>query len=983
MRDLLRDLKYAIRTLAKSPAFAAVAIASLALGIGANTAIFTLTDQLLLRQLPVQDPQQLVLLSGQGSHYGNNTGRNSFSYPMYTDIRDKNQVFSGIFCRWATELSFSAEGKTDHISAELVSGNYFPVLGIGPALGRVFTANDDLTQSGNPYAVLSYGFWQAHFGGRTDIIGKKILVENYPLTIIGVSQKGFDGIDPSLSPQIRIPMTMKKEMTPGPWFPLWDRRSHFAQIFARLKPGVTPTQAKASLQPLYHNVLNQEVAGKEFAKASDYSRQQFLKGWIDVLPGARGRSFLREQFEKPLFVLMCVVGAVLLIACANLAGLLVARAAARQKEIAIRLAMGASRSRIVRQLLVESLLLSVTGGITGLLLAMGMTHLLIGFIPEGTTPLALSSTPDWRILTFDLAVSLFAGVLFGLVPALQSTRPDLATTLKDQASAVVGAGAVGLRKALVTAQVALSLLLLIGAGLFVGTLRNLKNTNPGFTTDRLLMFRVDPPGNGYSDERTSQFYRDLIERTDALPGVRGAATAVVALLDGDEWDSSIAIEGYEAKPGENVGPHMNFITPEFFPVVGVPVLLGRSFNQNDTAKAAKVAIVNQKFVKRFFGEANPIGRRIGMGGNPGTVTDITIVGMVQDTKYEGVREDIPIELYRPYEQSGFASGENVYVRTDRDPEQEFAALGQLVHAMDAGLPVFDMRTLNEQVDRSLSTERLVATLSSAFGFLATFLAAIGLYGVMAYSVTRRTREIGIRMALGARGHSVIWMLMSEVLLLAAIGIAVGVPAAWMLGGKMVESQLSCVAGRDLSTIVGRGFHDRGNRRISRLRTRPPRRPHPSDGGPAMGVDNLHPVDVGYLHAIKKSGHPAGHVRPAYPDHAEVGTAARLRAKPRDPRQLGRLPSGGNRITLSGSPSPRTPGLGSVGMEANRGQSASQVLPPDGNRKETSHSGAIQMAAVSNRNGRSPEPTSKGNPMMWGRQSCLQPAFQPAPQAQAS
>ncbi len=800
MAELSQDLKFALRTLAKSPAFCLVAIASLALGIGANTAIFTLVDQLLLRLLPVHDPQQLVLLSGMGSHYGSNTGRNSFSYPMYTDIRDKNEVFSGIFCRYATELSFNAQGKTDHISGELVSGNYFPVLGITAAAGRVFTANDDLIQSANPIAVISYDFWQAHFGGDPAVIGMKVLVNNYPLTIVGVSQKGFHGIDPGESPQIRIPMTMKKEMTPGPWYSLSDRRSHFAQIFARLKPGVTDAVAKASLQPLYHNVLNLEVADKAFAEASQYDREQFLRGWIDVLPASRGRSFLREQFQKPLIVLMCVVGAVLLIACANLAGLLVARAAGRQKEIAIRLAMGASRSRIVRQLLVESLLLSITGGVAGLLLAMGMTHLLIGFIPTGTTPLALSATPDWRILIFDLTVSLIAGMLFGLVPALQSTNPDLSTTLKDQASAVAGGGAVGLRKALVTAQVTLSLLLLVGAGLFVGTLRNLKNTNPGFATDHLLTFEIDPPGNGYTEAHTRQFYRELVQRMNALPGVKGGTLAVVSLLDGDEWDSSIAIAGYEAKPGEDIDPHMNYVTPDFYSVVGIPVLLGRSFREADTARAPKVAIVNQKFVKRYFGDADPIGRRIGMGGNPGTVTDITIVGVVRDTKYEGIREEIPVELYRPHDQTDFVLGMNAYVRTDRDPAQQFAALRGLVHNMDAGLPVFNMRTLDEEVDRSLSTERLVATLSTMFGALATFLAAIGLYGVMACSVTRRTREIGIRMALGARARSVVWMLMSEVLLLAGIGIAVGIGLSWLLA-KMVESQLYGVEGRDPYTLA--------------------------------------------------------------------------------------------------------------------------------------------------------------------------------------
>jgi predicted permease len=596
-------------------------------------------------------------------------------------------------------------------------------------------------------------------------------------------------------------MTMKRQMTPGPWYRLSDRSSRFTQIIGRLKPGITLTQAKASLQPLYHATRQMEVNSVPFTRMTEYRRQQFLKGWIDVVPAERGRSFMRERFEKPLIALMCIVGAVLLIACANLAGLLVARASARQKEIAIRLAMGATRGRIVRQLLVESLLLAVTGGIAGLLLATGMTHLLVSVIPQDTTPLALSSAPNWRILGFDIALSLFAGVLFGLAPALQSTRPDVASTLKDQASAVVSGGTVGLRKALVAAQVTLSLVLLIGAGLFVGTLRNLRNTSPGFNMDGLITFNVDPPGNGYSAPRTSQFYREMLQNISALPGVRGATFAIVALLGGDEWDSSITIQGYEPKPGENVGPHMQFVTPDFFPVIGIPVLMGRNFTVNDVEKSQKVAIINEKFAKKFYGTANPVGRRIGMGNNPGVATDITIVGVVKDTKYEGLREEIPIELYRPYEQAGFSLGINAYVRTDRNPEEQYAPVRNTVHKMDAQLPVFGMRTLNEQVDRGLTTERLVASLSTMFGLLATFLAAIGLYGVMAYSVTRRTREIGIRMALGAKSAAVVRMLMAEVLVLAAAGIAIGVPSAWMLG-KFVESQLYGVHGRDIATIAG-------------------------------------------------------------------------------------------------------------------------------------------------------------------------------------
>jgi predicted permease len=794
------DIRYAVRMLTKSPVFCLVAVASLALGIGANTAVFSLINQLLLRLLPVKNPQELVLLTSRGSHYGNNTGSNSMSYLMYTDIRDRNQVFSGMFCRYGTSLSFSSEGRTDRASGELVSGNYFPVLGVGAALGRVFSASDDLNQGGHPLAVLSHEFWQSHFGGDPKIVGKKILVNGYPLTIIGVSQKGFYGIDPSVSPQIRIPMMMKTEMTPGPWYSLNDRRSRFAQVFGRLKPGVTERQAKAGLQALYHSILAMEVREKDFAKASAFSRQRFLNGWLDVLPASKGRSGMRQRFENPLLVLMAVVGFVLLIACANLANLLIARAAARQKEMAMRVALGASRYRLVQQLLVESLMLATTGGALGLLLAAGMNRALMSFIPAGTTPLALSAAHDWQVFGFNIGVSFLTGILFGLAPAFQSSRADIAATLKDQAGAVVGGGSVRLRKTLVAAQVMLSLLLLIGAGLFVKTLKNLRDTNPGFRIESLVTFKVDPPRNGYTAPRSRQFYRELTERMNALPGVRAASLTVVPLLDDDEWDSSVAVEGYAAKQGEDMNPHMNYPEPGLFSTLGVPLVLGRDFNAGDDEKSPKAAIVNEKFAHRYFKDANPLGHHLGMGGDPGTKMDITIVGVVKDTKYENMRSQVPSELYLPVRQMDFQVEMTGYVRTERTPDQAFAEIRQLIRGMDRNLPIYDMRTLDEQVDRSLSTERLVASLSTVFGALATFLAAIGLYGVMAYTVTRRTREIGIRMALGAGRAHVIWLVMREVLLLMCAGIAVGLPASWLLT-RLVQSQLYGVAAHDPLTIA--------------------------------------------------------------------------------------------------------------------------------------------------------------------------------------
>jgi predicted permease len=799
MATLLQDLRYALRSLRKSPLFTTVAVLSLALGIGANTAIFTLIHQLILELLPVKHPEELVLLTSRGQHYGSNTGSNAISYPMYQDIRDKNQVFSGMFCKYGTGLSLNFEGRTELVSGELVSGSYFPVLGVGAAVGRVFTASDDLIQGGHPLAVLSHGFWKTRFGGNRNVIGARILVDGYPLTIVGVSQAGFDGVEVGTSPQIRIPMMMKKEMTPGQWYSLNDRRGRFVQVFGRLKPGMTLGSAKAGLQPLFHQILQMEVQQKEFARTTAYTKQQFLKMWMDVLPGSKGRSGLRRQFTNPLWALMAIVGLVLLIACSNVANLLIARATARQKEIAVRLALGASRRRLICQLLEESVLLSAAGGLAGLGLAVWMDRTLIGFLPLGVTPLTVSSTPDWRVLGFTFAVAVLTGLIFGLAPALQATRPELAGTLKDQAGSVVGGTAVGLRKSLVVAQVSLSLLLLIGAGLFIQSLRNLRDLNPGFHTENLLTFAMDPTLNGYKPERSLQFYRQLTDRMNALPGVKSAALAVVQILDGNEWDQTVTVEGYTTKQDEWVDPHMQFISPRFFDTMGIPVLLGRDFTIQDDKGAPMVAIVNEKFARRYFGGANAIGRHVGLGGNPGTKTNIEIVGVVKDTKYESLRDEIPYELYLPYRQMEFAIGMTAYLRTEAGPQNMFSLLRRTVREVDSNVPVYRMRTLEQQLDKSLMSERLLATLSTIFGCLATLLAAVGLYGVMAYMVARRTREIGIRMALGASGGSVVWLVMREVLLLAVIGVAIGLPSAWGLT-RLVESQLFGVKPADAWTM---------------------------------------------------------------------------------------------------------------------------------------------------------------------------------------
>ncbi|HEV8042229.1 MAG TPA: ABC transporter permease [Bryobacteraceae bacterium] len=802
MGNLGQDLRYAFRTFRKAPFFVAVAVLSLALGIGANTAIFSLVDQLLLRLLPVKNPQQLVLLWGRGQHYGSNTGSYKISYPMYEDFRDHAQVFSGIFCRWETSLSVSSGGKTERLDGELVSGTYFPVLGVGAALGRVFTPDDDKTPGGHPFAVISYRYWVSRFGAKPDVIGKKLLVDGYPFTIVGVSQAGFDGTDPGSSPQIRIPIMMEAQIDPqfAQYYSFKNRRTRWVNAFGRLKSGVSMAQAKAGLQPLFHQILEMETREKDFARADQETKRRFLAMWMELRPASKGESNLRSQFQRPLLVLTAVVGLVLLIACANVANLLIARATARRREIAVRLALGASRSRIISQLLVESLTLSLAGGAAGLALAVWMDRALLNFLPTGSSPLVISTTPDWRILLFTLGVSVVTGIIFGLVPALQSTRPQLAGTLKDQVGSIVGGTSVGLRKVLVSAQVTLSLLLLIGAGLFIRSLKNLKDLDPGFHTANLIGFQVDPPMNGYKQERSLDFYRQLRDNLNALPGVESSALAVMGILTGNEWDSSIGVEGFQNKPSEAPDPHMQFISPDYFKTMNVPILLGRDFRMTDGRGAPKVCIVNERFARQFFKDGLAVGRHIGLGGDPGTKLDIEIVGVVRDTKYESMRDEVPLEIYQPYHQMEFVIGMFAYVRTARQPEQAFSSIRQVVNNLDPNLPVFQMKTIEAQMEESLITERLVATLSTGFGILATLLAAIGLYGVMAYMVAQRTREIGVRMALGASSGDVLWLVMKDVVVLAGIGIAVGLPAAWALT-RLVKSQLYGIQPNDTFTIV--------------------------------------------------------------------------------------------------------------------------------------------------------------------------------------
>ncbi len=810
-RTAMGDFKYALRTLRRSPGYMAVAAMTLALGIGANTAIFSLLDQILLRLLPVKNPQQLVLLTMRGHHYGSNWGGNAISHPMFRDFQAHNDVFSGMFCRFRDPVSLTFAGQSERVNAELVSGTYFSVLGVNTILGRAFTPEDDRVPLGHPLAMLTYDYWKRRFGGDPGIVGKNLIVNGHNVTVLGVVQPGFDGVELGYSTKVFIPIMMQDWIVVGNRKMLTDRRMRWVNAFGRLKPGVSITQAKASLEPFMHSMLEMEVKEAAFSHASAYDREQFLKSWMDVLPGSQGRSYTRRELSTPLWVLMATTGVVLLIACANLANLLLARATGRQKEIAVRLAIGASRGRIISQLLTETLSLAGLGGIAGLAIAFWADKALLRiYLPADSTDLNISTLPDFRILVFTLGVTVLTGIVFGLVPAFQTTRPDVGRVLKDEAGAVVGGGHAGLRKTLVVAQVALSLLLLIGAGLFLRSLKNLSNLGPGFPAERLVGFNIDPSLGGYIPERSKIYYQQLTNALSSVPGVESVGLASMRILENDEWDSSMTVEGYTpAKPEDRAEPYMNQISPGYFATLGVPIVAGRDFRMTDDHEIKKgpedddwtptTVMINEKFAKKFFPGRNPLGLHLGFGSDPGTRMDMEIIGIVKDIKYTNLRDEVPEQAYVPYMGSHFLGSMTVYIRTAVDPNLLMPAVRQKVRELDANLPIYGLRTTETQINNSLVTERMIASLSTVFGFLATMLAVIGLYGVMSYTVAQRTREIGIRMALGAEQGKVVWMVMREVLRLIGIGVVAGIPAALALT-RVVESQLFGLTGHDPRTL---------------------------------------------------------------------------------------------------------------------------------------------------------------------------------------
>ena len=806
MDTLWQDLRYGIRTLIKNPGFSVVAVLTLALGLGANTAIFSLTDQILLRTLPVENPKELVVLRSVGPKSGrvwsDGDSGMSYSYPMYKELRDKNNVFTGLLARFAIPLSVAGEGQTERASGELVSGNYFDVLGVRPALGRVFTAEDEGAPGANPIIVLSHGYWSRHFGADPNILNKMLTVNNTAMTVVGVARAGFNGVQIGQTPDVFIPMSMKAQMTPNS-NGLDDHRDYWIALIGRLKKGLNPEQAEAQFAPVYRQLLEAEMP--LLGRMSPEYQQRFLDTKLKLEVGSQGRAILQRDTKQPLLVLMGMVGLVLLISCANVANLLMARGAARQREIAIRMAVGAGRFRLIRQFLVESLTLSLVGGVVGLLVASWTTGVLVGAIPEGFGAAGLSAELDLRMLGFNLALAALTGILFGLIPAIKATRLNLESTLREQGSSVSGSHSqVRFRKGLVMAQVILTTVLLVGAGLFARSLNNLQHLDLGMRTEQLVEFSISPDLNGYTPQRTSALFDQLHQTLAAQPGVDAVSAAALGVFTDSNSSSNITVEGYQAQEDENTDVGQNYIGPNFFSTMGIPLIRGREFTLADGATSPKVAIVNEAMVQRFFANREALGARFAFGAGDKTRPDILIVGIVKDSKHASVRDKVKPFVYLPYGQDKNVGYLTFYVKTRQDTATMATTVRREVQRLDGNLPIYDLKTLEQQISESLFADRFLTFLSLCFALLAALLASLGLYGVMAYTVTRRTREIGIRMALGASRGNVSWLILREVVILAVIGLIVGLPAAYGLG-RLTESLLYGVKASDPVVFVGAGL----------------------------------------------------------------------------------------------------------------------------------------------------------------------------------
>ncbi len=802
----MRKIRVALRSLAQTPVVTVVVVLSLGLGIGANTAIFSLLHQVVLRSLPVSNPETLVLPASPGEFKSGSTSTDNsgggdliFSYRVFRALEKQPQGVAGLaaFRLMGSSLAFGSQSSANRVL--LVSGRYFPLLGVQPLFGRAITPEDDAPSGGHPVAVLGYGYWKDHLGGRLEVLNQTLRVNGQSFTIVGVAPREFTGTTLGSEPAAFLPLVFKPQVTPG-WkgADRWD--DYWLYLLARLQPGISREQAAAALNSVYAGLAEEQSRTVKDRDAAYVKR--FRESRLTLRDGKQGHSSLRDATRVPILILMTATGMVLLIAMANAANLLLARAAQRRRELAIRAALGAGRSDILAQLLTEALLLGLAGGAAGLVLGFWTLRVLIARFAGGEEPVYfLTAGLDWQVLLFALTISVLTGLLFGLYPAWEGSRASLLEGLKDQSSQSSSSrGGTRVRRLLVCAQVAISVLLLVPTGLFLKSLVNLLHVDLGMQTENVVTFGIAPELNGYKPEQSRALFERAEEQLAAIAGVRTVSTAMVPLIGGSNWGNSLTVEGFASGPNSDTHSMFNQIGAGFFSKMGIPLIAGREFTPADNLRGPKVAVVNQEFARHFFGNRNPLGRKFTLGwGN--VVPNIEIVGVIRDAHYSGVKQKPPRVYYIPWRQSKDIGEIYFYVRTALPAEQMIPQVRRVMAGLDRTLPLAQLRTFEEQIQRDIRSDRLVLQLAAVFAALATLLAMLGLYGVMSYGVIQRTREIGIRIALGAAPQRIRSMVMREVLWILAIGVAIGLPCALAMA-RLTESQLFEVKVSDPLVIAG-------------------------------------------------------------------------------------------------------------------------------------------------------------------------------------
>jgi predicted permease len=768
------DLVYSVRVLSRNRRFAVLAVATLGFGIGAVTAVFAVFDAALVRALPVRQPERLVVVEKLAA---DGDSDNSFPYPVFRDLRDRGGAIVEPVAYWNTRASVDAGGQPERVAIELVSGNYFQMLGVQAARGRLLTPDDDRVAGASPVAVISYAYWQRALGGVDSALGSTLRVNGHPFTVVGVSAPGFHGFTVGAPAVLQVPMMMQGQVSPD-WQVLERPYTSWHQILAGLQSGVSIDRARSALNGLFQQITRERLPGQGELPPS--VRDEILAERLTVSPAARGLSMVRQQYMQPLWILLGVVALLLLIACANFANLLIARGLSRSREIALRTALGGGRGRVVRQLMVEGLLLALAGGLLALVPAISLASVLLSLLPDGATPTELVVGLDSRVILFSLALSAVTGLLVGALPGWMISRVDLTSVLKgSSAQSGEGRATSRLRAGLVIVQLAFVLVLLAGAGVLLRTVYNLRHVDLGFRQQQVLLFAVSPSEVGYTKKTTPALYERLLDELGGTPGVHATTVSRVDVLSGQSRSETIAVPGYAPRVGERMNVDINIVGSRYFETLGIPLTAGRDFSRADTETAARVAIVNEAFVRRFLGAGAPLGRDVHFGEIQADVPGLRVVGVVRDTKYHGLRQEMAPLIYVPLAQEP-VDDMTIYAWTALPPASVLPEIRRRVAAIEPKLPIFNVRTMTQQIDDAIAQERLLATLASTVGGVALVLAMVGLYGVISYNVSRRVREMGLRMALGADRAAVLGMLMKQNAVIILLGLLAGSVAAAVL-----------------------------------------------------------------------------------------------------------------------------------------------------------------------------------------------------------